>query len=344
MLKYLGVVLLERHLEVEAGELRHVAVRVRVLRAEDGAHLEDAVEVRHQRHLLVELRRLRHVGVAAKVLDLEDVGAALRRRRDHLGRVDLDEALRGEPLAEEGAHLRLDAEDALVGRRAQVEHAVVQPHVLVDARPRFSARRRRRRLGRLLGRRRLGPRGVLELERELRDGAADAEDLLDLQLDELLRARRDRHVGARHLGAHVDDRLLRQRAGEGDDRGLAAHHRLHRVDLLAELEERERLPCFRDVATRARTHTSLPLSGGASAATRSQLRPDLVSDLMKRLPNECSPYVSSVSDGPSADSSFFACAFARSAWRAAFSAAFFALASRSAAFFASRAAASSSGV
>ena len=103
-------------------------------------------------------------------------------------------------------------------------------------------------------------------------------------------------------------------------------------------------PCFRDVATRARTHTSLPLSGGASAATRSQLRPDLVSDLMKRLPNECSPYVSSVSDGPSADSSFFACAFARSAWRAAFSAAFFALASRSAAFFASRAAASSSGV
>ena len=31
--------------------------------------------------------------------------------------------------------------------------------------------------------------------------AADAEDLLDLQLDELLRARRDRHVGARHLGA-----------------------------------------------------------------------------------------------------------------------------------------------
>ena len=88
VLKYLGVVLHEGHLHVEPHELGHVAVGERVLGAEDGAHLEDALEVAHQSHLLVQLRRLREVREAVKVLDLEDVGATLGGGCDELRRVD----------------------------------------------------------------------------------------------------------------------------------------------------------------------------------------------------------------------------------------------------------------
>ena len=65
---------------------------------------------------------------------LEHVGAALRRRRDDLGRVYLDEAVPCQVVAEETADARLDAVDGLVGGGAQVEDAVVKPHVLVHCR------------------------------------------------------------------------------------------------------------------------------------------------------------------------------------------------------------------
>mmetsp|Transcript_36331 Transcript_36331/g.90428 ORF Transcript_36331/g.90428 Transcript_36331/m.90428 type:complete len:412 (-) Transcript_36331:901-2136(-) len=132
--EHLVVVVVEGHLQVEAGELRHVAVRERLLRSEDRPDLKHAAEVRHERHLLVELRRLREEGVAVEIFEPEDVGAAFRCRCDHLGRVDLDEALRQEALSEERADGRLDAEDPLVGGGAQVDHAVVEADALVNAR------------------------------------------------------------------------------------------------------------------------------------------------------------------------------------------------------------------
>ena len=80
-------------------------VREALLRAEDGPDLEDLAQVGHERHLLVQLRRLREVGEAVEVAEPEDVGAALGGGGDELGRVDLDEALAHEELAEELAHL-----------------------------------------------------------------------------------------------------------------------------------------------------------------------------------------------------------------------------------------------
>jgi hypothetical protein len=53
--EHLGVMLVEAHLHVEADELAHVPVGEGVLRAEDGSHLEDALEVGHESHLLIEL-------------------------------------------------------------------------------------------------------------------------------------------------------------------------------------------------------------------------------------------------------------------------------------------------
>ena len=65
---------------------------------------------------------------------------------------------------------RLESEDGLVGHRAQVDDAVVQPHVLAHG--------GQRRVSLKL---RLAARGVRQLQRQdLR--AADAEDLLHTQL------------------------------------------------------------------------------------------------------------------------------------------------------------------
>eukprot|EP00964_Phaeocystis_antarctica_P144125 scaffold109821_cov63-Phaeocystis_antarctica.AAC.2 len=136
-------------------------------------YLEDALEVGHQSHLLVELRRLREVGLAPEVLDGEDVRPPLGGGAHELGRVDLREALREQELAEELAHAVLHAEDALVGRRAQVDDAVVQPHVLVD-----SHRARRRVGGRQVV---VVAAGVLELQRQLAHRAAHHEEPLHLQ-------------------------------------------------------------------------------------------------------------------------------------------------------------------
>ena len=72
--------------------------------------------------------------MSLEVGHLEHVGAALRRRRDDLGRVYLDEAVPRQVVAEETADARLDAVDGLVGGGAQVEDAVVEPHVLVHCR------------------------------------------------------------------------------------------------------------------------------------------------------------------------------------------------------------------
>ena len=89
------------------------------------------VEVGGDGHLLVQLRRLSEEGGTLEVVHLEHVGSSLGGGADDLRRVDLDEAALGQRVAEESAHSGLESEDGLVGRRAQVEHAVVQPGVLV---------------------------------------------------------------------------------------------------------------------------------------------------------------------------------------------------------------------
>ena len=58
-----------------------------------GAYGEHLLEVGGDRHLFVELRRLGQEGAVLEVGDGEHVGAALRRRRDDLRRVDLHETL-----------------------------------------------------------------------------------------------------------------------------------------------------------------------------------------------------------------------------------------------------------
>ena len=89
------------------------------------------VEVGSDGHLLVQLRRLSEEGGALEVVHLEHVGSSLGGGADDLRRVDLDEAALGQRVAEESAHSGLESEDGLVGRGAQVQHAVVQAGVLV---------------------------------------------------------------------------------------------------------------------------------------------------------------------------------------------------------------------
>mmetsp|Transcript_27721 Transcript_27721/g.59673 ORF Transcript_27721/g.59673 Transcript_27721/m.59673 type:complete len:326 (-) Transcript_27721:921-1898(-) len=130
--EHLVVVVFEGHLEVEADELGHVSVGEGLLRPEDRADLEDPVHVCHKRHLLVQLRRLREVGVATEIAEPEHVCAALGGRGDHLGGVDLGEAEIEQVLAEERARGGLHPHHPLVRGSAQVDHAIVEPRVLLD--------------------------------------------------------------------------------------------------------------------------------------------------------------------------------------------------------------------
>ena len=155
------VVLVNAHLEVEAGELAQMAARVGVLGAKNWTHLEHALEIGRDRHLLVQLRRLREARRAPEVIGAEDLGPAFGLARDELGRVDLDKAaleqrlraprsLRfsrapsgrtqrasvGAYLAKESAHARLDAHDGVVRGNAQVQPTVVEALFLADARER----------------------------------------------------------------------------------------------------------------------------------------------------------------------------------------------------------------
>lgn len=67
-----------------------------------------------------------HVLLTVKVLDLEDRCARLSSGALEFGCVDLEETQRVEMVAEDLADARLDTEDGLVGRRAQVHNTVVE--------------------------------------------------------------------------------------------------------------------------------------------------------------------------------------------------------------------------
>ena len=94
------IVRLDGHLEIQARELRQMPVRVRVLSAEDGADLEDALHVRRDAHLLRQLRALRQESRSSEIVDLEHRCAALSPAPLELARLDLDEAAREQRLAE----------------------------------------------------------------------------------------------------------------------------------------------------------------------------------------------------------------------------------------------------
>jgi hypothetical protein len=233
----LMVVLLELHLQIETSELGQVTGCVGVLGTEDGANLHDLLEARCNQHLLVELRRLGEVRRAVEVLELEDVGTALRRGTNDLGRVDKGEALLGEELLEESADTTLDNEDGLVDLGSEVNGPVVQPGVEAD----------KRALGTLLllllgssvgGQR---PLGILDLQRQGHLSLDLDEQLLDVDLkvldggtlDGLLDALdktgdQDGALGA-DVAAELDHLLAQLVAGRNDG--------LDGVEVLAQVQE-----------------------------------------------------------------------------------------------------------
>jgi hypothetical protein len=194
--QHLVVVVLERHLQIQADEFRQVTVSVGIFSAENCADREHAVKVSGDCHLLVELGRLCEIGRLLEVADGEHVGAALTRSRDDLRRVDFDEALTGEDVAEEFADAGFEAEDCLVCWCAEVEHAIVQPGVLVHADVEavwvvFLFRTRR----------------VFDLEWQLVLGLRHDEDFQTVKLEVLLCARFDLLGDGEDVRLDVDDAL-----------------------------------------------------------------------------------------------------------------------------------------
>uniref|UniRef100_A0A7S3CR00 Uncharacterized protein n=1 Tax=Strombidium rassoulzadegani TaxID=1082188 RepID=A0A7S3CR00_9SPIT len=238
--EHLEVVLLDRHLHIEARELAQMPVRVGVLGPEHGSDLEDAVEVGAESHLLVELGALGEAGLLAEVLELENVGPALGGPSDHLGGVDLDEVVLDHELSVELADAGLDLEDGLVRGHSQVDDAVVEPDVLLDddllllrAVLGFLLGLLAALLGCLVGDK---PARILELEGEDGRRLVDHPELLHLDLD-LLAAGLDGHLGHDDLALDLDDRLAGHLAG-------ILHHALADRVVLSQdaLDGRELLP------------------------------------------------------------------------------------------------------
>jgi hypothetical protein len=213
-------VVLDLHLEVEAGELAQVPARVRLLLPEDGPDLEDARHVGADGCLLVELRRLREARGLLEVLGGEDGGAALGLAADQLWRLDLAEAPRVQRLAEELADGRAHAQHGRGRRGAQVDPPVVEALLGGHAAPGAVGGLGGDDLG-------LGAHRVVQLERQLRLRARDGEHALDRELGALDRRRVDARREQRAL--HVDD-------GLGGEAGEPLEECLGRLRVLLVLE------------------------------------------------------------------------------------------------------------
>jgi hypothetical protein len=122
----------EGHLQVELRELR-LAVGALVLVAEAARDLEVAVHAADHQQLLQLLGRLRQRVELARVeaAGHQIVARALRRALDHDRRLDLDEAARGEEVADELHDRRAQHQPPLHDRAAQVEVAVGEADRLV---------------------------------------------------------------------------------------------------------------------------------------------------------------------------------------------------------------------
>merc|ERR1719336_1282932 len=243
---HLMVMIFERHLQVEAHELCEMSVCVGIFCTEDSTHSEHLVEVGGDGHLLVQLRRLSEEGGALEVVHLEHVGSSLGGGADDLRRVDLDEAALGQRVAEESAHSGLESEDGLVGRRAQVEHAVVQPGVLVHLCE----------VALLI----VGdpPSRILNLQRQLGVARRNNPHLFNVQLDVLLTATLNFLLDFGDNCFHINDALLGDVSGELDH--LLTHiltdvdQTLHAGCLLAEDDEALLAFCPACVQTSSHCH------------------------------------------------------------------------------------------
>jgi hypothetical protein len=110
----LVVVLVDGHLEIEAGEFAQVPVRVGILGSEYWPNLEHSIKSTARRdHLLVELRALRQTRRLIEILELEHVGATFRGSTDQFWGVNLNELLGNKILTEQLAHTGLNTEDCL---------------------------------------------------------------------------------------------------------------------------------------------------------------------------------------------------------------------------------------
>mmetsp|Transcript_11553 Transcript_11553/g.17071 ORF Transcript_11553/g.17071 Transcript_11553/m.17071 type:complete len:362 (-) Transcript_11553:180-1265(-) len=175
-LQYLVVMLLDRHLHVQTREFTQVAPGVGVLRAEDGPHLHDALQVRGHPHLLVQLGGLRQAGGLAEVVGAEDAGTAFGLAANQLGGLYLEEPFFVQGLSVELADGRSDAQDGAVSRYSEVQPPVVQPDFLADSGKRAVCVLRSHNFFLRSG-------GVLQQEGQHGQGAGDAVHPLYLQLE-----------------------------------------------------------------------------------------------------------------------------------------------------------------
>ena len=207
----------EGHLEVQLRELG-LAVGTQVLVAKAARDLEVALVAADHQQLLEQLRRLRQ-RVEGSVLHArgdEEVARALGRRARQGRRLDLEEVLRRQSLADRphdlvAQHERLDHVAA-----AQVERAVAQAQRLVERDVLVERKRRRLRLGQQL-------------------------HVADLQLD---RAGREVGVDVALLAQHdvagdADDVLAAQPLGGGEQLGpvLGMKDELQQSRAVAQVDE-----------------------------------------------------------------------------------------------------------
>ena len=211
----------EAHLGVELHELV-LAVGTQVLVAEAAGDLVVAVDPGDHQQLLEQLRRLRQGVERARLLARrhEELAGALRSRRNQHRSLDLDETLRLHRRTNRRVDLPAHAQVALHPLPAQIEVAVLQPHVLVDV-VGAGVDRERRRIG--------GPqhlhRAVADLHlagrdvrvdralRTLADGAGDPHDVLAAHVHGVV----DDALHDPRVVAHVDEgEVLTVFAATGD--------------------------------------------------------------------------------------------------------------------------------
>ena len=139
----------ERPLQIELRELR-LSVGAQVLVAEAARDLEVALNAGHHQQLLELLRRLRQRVKPARLQAARHhvVARALRRRRDHDRRLDLEEAAPGHELADALIQLVPQLQRGQHLRTPNVDVAVAHPHQFIDV-DRLLVDRERRRLGRI---------------------------------------------------------------------------------------------------------------------------------------------------------------------------------------------------
>lgn len=145
--------------------------------------------------------------------------------------MDFREALIRQDVTEQFAHASLQTENGLIRRRSQVQDPIVQSGVLVDTDfQRF----------RIVGF--LRPRGVFNLQRKLSLRCRNQENLNNMQLQVLFRARFYLAFHLDNLGFDVDDAFPWNASGKFDHllRNGAVVHGQHTLDgaaLLAEHQE-----------------------------------------------------------------------------------------------------------